>query len=424
MEIRLLAVSTLLFSVSSKTEYHPSSCVGLDDGVQWVRPLMGRIDSHDANDFPSIQVRCDDEYMILDYSLDPNIASYFSSFWVWTDDAASSSLTDRATWTDWFLPYSDKMNFRISEDCHTCQKSTVKSDFTAYFMTGNYIGLSLSLFFSFCFVCYFVVTQNYWHLSRVKCFFDCFLCSYNYFDDILGCMWATKAYCDMDQKSLECYSCMTPAAEEEMPGLCTHIELAADNAIYSKHDQCVSSKWNAVPSLGLTGKYCTCVQPTDDTVIDKAFPALYSSNANEKNGINDIDETDDNVPNAEELDTGSITSENRLVELKNNDFKYGTYRITLPGTYKVMENIEFDMNSPENYDSPNADGNWWPRNDQSNDYSGFYVCPLFVFCVFFPANFFCARILKKGVCFGLERFCSVSVSVSVSFWFWTPFLIW
>ena len=45
-------------------------------------------------------------------------------------------------------------------------------------------------------------------------------------------MWATKAYCDMDQKSLECYSCISPASTEPQPGLCTHIELPPDTNIF------------------------------------------------------------------------------------------------------------------------------------------------------------------------------------------------
>ena len=134
----------LVTPLSSKDFEHPSSCVNLSDGVRWVRPLVGNVPTDNYDEYPSIKVRCYDGYMILDYSLDPNIANYFSSFWIWTDDAASSTLSDRVTWTDWFLPYSESntLNFRLSPDCSTCETSTDSSDFTAYFMTGNYIGLS------------------------------------------------------------------------------------------------------------------------------------------------------------------------------------------------------------------------------------------------------------------------------------------
>ena len=144
--MKLLTLFTAIVGVFGGSDTtHPSSCVNLPDGVHWVRPLVGRVPTDRSDDFPSIQVRCYDGYMILDYSLDNNIASYFSSFWIWTDDAASSALSDRVTWTNWYLPYSDTntLNFRLSPDCNTCETSDDKgsNDFTAYFMTGNYIGV-------------------------------------------------------------------------------------------------------------------------------------------------------------------------------------------------------------------------------------------------------------------------------------------
>ena len=163
MKLMLRLVETVFLSsfvLGDDVEYHAATCSGLEDGVHWVRPLLGKITS-DFDDYPSIQVRCSNGYMIFDYSLDPNIASYFSSFWIWTDDAASSSLTDRVTWTDWFLPNSNSnknqnkkssdsdntMSFQLSEDCNTCETSDEYGDFAAYFMTGNYIGMCMSFSF-------------------------------------------------------------------------------------------------------------------------------------------------------------------------------------------------------------------------------------------------------------------------------------
>ena len=201
-------------------------------------------------------------------------------------------------------------------------------------------------------------------------------------------MWATKAYCDMDQETLECYSCQSPASTDEaMPGLCTHIELSASNQIYKQHDSCVSAKWNAVPSLGLTGKYCTCVKPSSDEYDDTTFPALYQDDSEGDITNSDTNDNENNENNEEEI----LSSETNVVELTNDDFKYGTYRITQPGTYKIMEDIELDMNSPDNFDSPNGKGNWWPTSDQSAEYNGM-CCFLFFFLFVFRVFFFVMNV--------------------------------
>jgi hypothetical protein len=48
------------------------------------------------------------------------------------------------------------------------------------------------------------------------------------------------------------------------------------------------------------------------------------------------------------------TSKNNAIYLYETDFTSGTYRITEAGTYRLMEDIEFDFNA--NDDDPLADG--------------------------------------------------------------------
>ena len=47
----------------------------------------------------------------------------------------------------------------------------------------------------------------------------------------------------------------------------------------------------------------------------------------------------------------------------------GTYRVLYPGIYKIMEDIEFNMNNGD-YDNPNAEGMWYPREEQEREYMG------------------------------------------------------
>ena len=55
--------------------------------------------------------------------------------------------------------------------------------------------------------------------------------------------------------------------------------------------------------------------------------------------------------------------------MRASDFATGTYRITEPGYYIIMEDIEFNMNEGD-YDSPNEPGAWYPREDQADYYEG------------------------------------------------------
>ena len=72
---RAIGLSALFAVVNSYVEF-PSSCIGEDDGYQWIKPLEG-----DA--FPAINQKCDGEFMIIDINRDENVKAYFSSFDSW-----------------------------------------------------------------------------------------------------------------------------------------------------------------------------------------------------------------------------------------------------------------------------------------------------------------------------------------------------
>ena len=73
---RVIGALSLLLSVSHGYVEFPSSCVGEENGYQWLRPLEGGA-------FPPVNQKCDNEYMVIDLSRDANVQHYFSSFASW-----------------------------------------------------------------------------------------------------------------------------------------------------------------------------------------------------------------------------------------------------------------------------------------------------------------------------------------------------
>lgn len=162
----------------------------------------------------------------------------------------------------------------------------------------------------------------------------------------IGCLWITKGYCDMDPDTLECYTCSAPNSDEELSGLCTHMVADSNRAVNTAHDDCVGTSYNAEPSIGTNGQYCVCYKP--ENVRDVA-PAKWE------------------IP--QETIQISPQTGDTIVQLYGKDFTSGTYRITQPGYYIVMEDIEFNMNAGD-YDSPNDIGAWYPKEEQNDYYEG------------------------------------------------------
>eukprot|EP00486_Rosalina_sp_Unknown_P004769 CAMPEP_0201570246 /NCGR_PEP_ID=MMETSP0190_2-20130828/12401_1 /ASSEMBLY_ACC=CAM_ASM_000263 /TAXON_ID=37353 /ORGANISM="Rosalina sp." /LENGTH=816 /DNA_ID=CAMNT_0047993567 /DNA_START=127 /DNA_END=2574 /DNA_ORIENTATION=- len=160
-----------------------------------------------------------------------------------------------------------------------------------------------------------------------------------------GCLWVTKGYCDMDPDSLECYECTAPYVDEPVSGLCTHMHLDADSPVNSAHDDCVGTSYNAEPSIGTEGEYCVCYKQKESKMVPASKWVIPDVDANLKQ------------------------DKNTIVRVYNDDFKDGTYRILQPGIYKVMEDIEFNMNDGD-YDNPNAEGMWYPKEEQEREYMG------------------------------------------------------
>ena len=62
----------------------------------------------------------------------------------------------------------------------------------------------------------------------------------------------------------------------------------------------------------------------------------------------------EDIENPSEITTDGDLRDINIVELHQSDFTKGTYRITKSGTYKIMEDIQFDFKP--NYEDPNAPG--------------------------------------------------------------------
>ena len=179
----------------------------------------------------------------------------------------------------------------------------------------------------------------------------------------------------MDPDSLECYECYihdTSGDQQKHQGLCAHVPLDINNEHVDRqltpHDKCTTYKWNYLPSLSMVGKWCTCFKPKDDS-SDTLVDTLYF----DEEEVSD-DDTDDEI-----CDMNNNGRPNKVFELHRSDFMYGTYRIRKCGVYKLMEDIELNMNAaPFNEDSDVGkekpvdlnkldDLFWFPNDDQMSD---------------------------------------------------------
>lgn len=201
----------------------------------------------------------------------------------------------------------------------------------------------------------------------------------------LGCAGEGKGnpLCDQDWYTMDCYS-VTDTSTASIShgdiaiGTCSTLTRSAFQEVVTTHDECVNpggvgmpDKYKAVkPSLGKGGRYCMCFKTdesqtetyeVDESLLDIDLLTEYDPRAA--------------YPNLANM-RGDLTAHEYLnVELYASDFADGTFMITAPGTYTIMEDIEFNFNAPTmnddlQYDSPNAEGAWWPTTDQSDVFSG------------------------------------------------------
>eukprot|EP00484_Ammonia_sp_Unknown_P011181 CAMPEP_0197073724 /NCGR_PEP_ID=MMETSP1384-20130603/210752_1 /TAXON_ID=29189 /ORGANISM="Ammonia sp." /LENGTH=1715 /DNA_ID=CAMNT_0042512563 /DNA_START=84 /DNA_END=5232 /DNA_ORIENTATION=+ len=309
-----------------------SDCTELDDGLQYILP--------DPSIGTVIPVMCDNGWTMLNGALTPNIYDYFTSYSLSHRDTTLilPNTDDHTSWRDWFIPADDDTLFRVAEDCTQCladdNPDTLWGDNTAYYATGDYL----------CF--YIRKTLNLCSVSDVYC---------NVCDDPDAKLY-DQAY-DPDDPESDTY----PMWQQ-----CKAVRFNADARSDADHYMCTHREPFVWPSLGSDGTGCTCYKPATTTTYTISLSQAVGQFESKEN-----------------LDFHELEadSEYLYVELTQQDFLEGTYRITQPGTYVLAEDIVFDFNAPPaelqqdvNW-SPNdftEDGDvwWWPRKDQEDAYPG------------------------------------------------------
>eukprot|EP01083_Nonionella_stella_P001022 2945_1 len=339
MVMGMLISTICLFCVdsgSSQTESTnvPTSCVGLEDGYHYVKLLEG-------DSYPIIYVLCSNEYMMIDYSLDNDWSSYFTTFVKWHYAVVGPTKNEHQNWRQWFLPGTDddsadeSGHFLVSPQCDSCdlsQDNQLHADQSAYYMS------SLSF----------------------------------------GCFARTKGVpaCDMDYRTYQCRMCEwdhdnihltntdrpdTMSHEEMLDegiqfGSCSFEIRSSSQPISQTFSECVVAPkgvTNWKPSLGLDGRFCECFKPNMNGDVAPQL-TVTQQQLQEKKDVLQL-----------QTKTEQTTEENtrKTIELYASDFEDGTYRITSPGNYIVMEDIVFDFNAPpKGHSSPNniKDNYYWP----------------------------------------------------------------
>ena len=153
-----------------------------------------------------------------------------------------------------------------------------------------------------------------------------------------GCLWVTKGVCDMDTDTLECSECEAPHFKTAVSGVCSHLVAAADQEVSALHDDCTGSLFNAFPAIGTNGRFCVCYRPSTVRTVPPSKWTIDEEDVDEENDV--------------------ILDKERVVRVYADDFVEGTYRITMPGIYILMENVELEMNGGD-YENPNGEGIQW-----------------------------------------------------------------
>jgi len=319
---------TNVYGVSSSedanTQLIPNSCADLEDGEQLIKLL-------DGDDYPLIKVKCSNGYAILDYSLDNEISSYFTSFEQWHISIAGAAQAEHINLQEWFIPDDGNTKYLVSESCDVCDESIQEHGTTnGYYMNANVFG--------------------------------CFVFPRGMPD------------CDFDIDTLECHSCFTSAGFSKI----YRTEDGADDAIASgacmtlirpslaqvdrTFDECTAQTTTGYkPTIGTDGKYCLCVQSSTTQYFSIDSSVITTKEAT----LETITETA-TKEEEEEASKQEAGWNYKTTYLYSADFSKGTYRIQEPGTYILMDDIEFDWNAGDIHTDPNAENAWWPtENDES-----------------------------------------------------------
>jgi len=323
----LLAISLSLVQVFSDTQLIPNSCVDLEDGEQFIKML-------DGDDYPVTKVKCSNGYAMLDYSLDTDIASYFTSFLKWHHKIAGASQTDHVNLQEWFVPNDGNTKYIVSDACDVCEESAQQyGTSNGYYMNAN----------------------------------------------LFGCFTYPRGMpdCDFDIDTYECHACYSTvdfgtiyqtefgADDATDMGACMTFVREASAEVDRTFDECTyQTETGFKPTIGTEGQFCICVQPSTSQYYSIDSSVLTTKEATLSTAAESAA-----AVTAEDDRKQTLGWEFQTKYLYATDFALGTYRITEPGTYVLMEDIEFDWNAGDINGDPNAYGSWWP-NENDEQYPG------------------------------------------------------
>ena len=346
-------------AATSGSIYH-SDCIGLSDGSYTFQF---------SSDGPLVNLDCSNEYVILNVNKDDKIKEYFTSFEKWHYAIGGPKKSDPVNWNQWFKPNNNDNDgkFLISPQCDVCDKNNeiqVYDEKSSYWMTANMLKL-------------------HWAGGggAIECIMDpdtyeCYDCSACDIDD-------NDNYSQRNTGGICTPSVISKTASDysvaEICGVAvessdTQVETIAQNAL-------ITTSYQYRPSIGTDGRFCVCYQP-----LTKSDNIKYNTNhykkQNSKNYDYDEEMSTDRDITSNDVDKSiSVTRvdghwlvddggnrlisedlrETNIVYLSQKDFLDGTYRIKKSGTYILLEDIEFNFNSENDY---------WPYKYQNEEYPG------------------------------------------------------
>jgi len=355
---------------SDDTVLLPMSCHDLEDGYHYLKLLEDDPDSDTS--YPIMHVQCSNGYAMIDYAHDSDWPAYFTSWIKYHYAVAGPIRGDDSNWSRWFLPdratqtepvdQSVNARYLVAPHCSSCDDSQI------YQING---------------------AHSSYYMSALA----------------FGCFDPTRGWpaCDMDFDTYGCKVCEWNAGKTQISsktrpnwmsyemadsigvstGVCDFEIRASTQEVTESYPLCAtkgqSGTKNWKPSLGMEGTFCQCYHPHNDEAKTTAVSLadlqakqqiIVAQEESHSTHTNKIDSEHNDGVNA---DVVADAAGPVVTYLYQSDFTEGTYRITTPGAYRVMEDIEFDFNgAPEGTASPNnvEDNFWWPKEDMADVYPG------------------------------------------------------
>ena len=413
----LVALGFVEAKSSSTTNALAQQCIN-DEGSTINIKLLPDNDDDDnevdtLNEFPFVQAQCGGNgYLIVDIDKDTNWLNYFTSQKMYHHSLMGPLKDDILNWDEWFMPEID--SYLVSPDCSTCDEdellnSQYSTSSTYYMMAANAgctqlpigrIGCDMDYNTYECRACKTLNTRNdgYWGNIAVynglnKDKYDSgeaiFL---NEKTDYVDYRFGLCGFTIRDAFA-------THSSENDTFSHCKKVT-HEDTNVYNREFIVPRRK----PSIGTSGEFCICVKPPLDDfdnkfeyLTDEEYDLKYNSqsedemNTLESSQSKTTAETLSQIAKQKERDSQNSENEENeenegisdeeygYYELYQSDFEEGTYRITTPGTYVIMEDIVFDFNAPDGWKDGGLDGyngkdHWFPKEEHNVEekYPGAY----------------------------------------------------